>query len=85
MTVINEEIYRPLTALDKIYLSTYWNLLENRHREIRDTPAIAYHISLYTKLNAQKIGNLDIKTVSSQYHINTITRADRIAKRVEYC
>ncbi len=52
MKVINEEVYKPLTALDKIYLSTYWNWLENRHREIRDTHAIAHHISLYTKLNA---------------------------------
>jgi hypothetical protein len=52
MTVINEEIYKPLTALDKIYLSTYWNWLENRHREIRDTHAIAHHISLCNVLNA---------------------------------
>jgi hypothetical protein len=48
MKVINEEIYKPLTALDKIYLSTYWNW----HREIRDTHAIARHISLCNVLNA---------------------------------
>lgn len=51
MTVINEEIYKPLTALDTIYLNKYWNWLENRHREIRDTHAIAHRISLYTVLN----------------------------------
>jgi hypothetical protein len=52
MKVINEEIYRPLTALDTVYLNKYWNWLENGHREVRDTHALAHHISLYTVLNA---------------------------------
>jgi hypothetical protein len=52
MKVINEEIYRPLQALDKIYLELQWMKLAIRYTQIEDCRQQAYHISLYTKLNA---------------------------------
>lgn len=51
MTVINEEIYLPLRALDMIYLEQ-WMKLAMRYTQIEDCRQQAYHISLYTKLNA---------------------------------
>jgi hypothetical protein len=51
MTVINEEIYLRLRALDRIYLEQ-WMKLAMRYTQIEDCRQQAYHISLYTKLNA---------------------------------
>lgn len=51
MKVINEEVYRPLQALDRTYLEQ-WMKLAIRYTEIEDCRQQAYHISLYTKLNA---------------------------------
>jgi hypothetical protein len=51
MKVINEEIYRPLQALDRTYLEQ-WMKLAMRYTQIEDCRQQAYHISLYTKLNA---------------------------------
>ena len=51
MKVINEEVYLQLRALDRTYLEQ-WMKLAIRYTEIEDCRQQAYHISLYTKLNA---------------------------------
>lgn len=52
MTVINEEIYKSLRALDRIYLSIHWDKLDSRYREVGDCREQMHHISLYTTVNA---------------------------------
>ena len=51
MKVINEEIYLQLRALDRTYLEQ-WMKLAIRYTQIEDCRQQAYHISLYTVLNA---------------------------------